>query len=518
MKKTSVDPSLFLQSLLPISNDAIAMINCAGEVLYWNDVAEKFYNIPQTEILGRKIRDFFREEDLMVLRMLETEHPVRELYHRPKPDTHVLINASPVYDEQGELIGAISVEQNISRLVKLNEELIETSSQLDELKNELNRGHYESPFSKIKGRSILLKQALHLAAKVAQTDAAVLISGESGVGKELFARAIHQAGARSEQPFIPINCGAIPPSLFESELFGYESGAFTGATKEGKMGKIELAHGGTLFLDEVGELPLDMQVKLLRVLQEQEIYRVGGMKPRKVNIRIIAATNRDLEQRMKEGLFREDLFYRLNVVSLVIPPLRQRQDDLAELVQLFLQEFAMKYKKRLPTLDPAVLQAFIQYPWPGNIRQLRNTLERLVILAERETITLADLPAPFLDFKQEPASSLSFYPNPDPYGQTANLFSTPPVASEEKILYGGNAPMSDFNDALKPSAAQNPRDSSHSPAPAPLQEEKNALEKERILQALKETYGNKTATAKKLGISRATLYQKLNKYEIVWEN
>ncbi|WP_419095736.1 sigma-54 interaction domain-containing protein [Caldalkalibacillus horti] len=487
------DPSLYLQALLPISNDAIAMIDRYGEVVYWNDVAEQFYDIPKERIVGRPIREFFREEDLMVLQILKTEHSVRELYHRPKPDTHVLINASPVYDQQGSLIGAISVEQNISRLVKLNEELTQTSSQLDELKNELNRGQYEDPFTKIKGRSPELKQALELAAKVAQTDVPVLISGESGVGKELFARAIHQAGARSEQPIIPINCGAIPPSLFESELFGYESGAFTGATKGGKLGKIEMADGGTLFLDEIGELPLDMQVKLLRVLQEQEVYRVGATEARKVNVRIIAATNRDLEHRVTEGLFREDLFYRLNVISLVIPSLSQRADDLEELIHIFLQEFAARYKKPVPSIDFSVLQAFKAYSWPGNIRQLRNVLERIVVLTERGLITLADLPASFTEL----------------YGTgyeqgTRQASSIPPLST--KLEPSVN--VLDDSDAAVPYVRKEE---------ILLQEQKNALEKERIKTVLKETYGNKSIAAKKLGISRATLYQKIAKYQIVWE-
>lgn len=454
----------FLEQLLSLTNDALTMVDIEGNVLYWNDEAERYYHIHKKDIIGKPIQDFFRPDDLMVLKILKSRQSVFGLYHRPRPDSHVLINASPVYDNAGELIGAISVEREISRLVKLNEELSATSQELDKLKEELLRANGDDPFSPIKGHSKEILQAISLARKVAETDATVLITGESGTGKEVFARAIHKSKSSNQQdaPFIPINCGAIPLALFESELFGYEPGAFTGADRHGKTGKLELADNGTLFLDEVGELPLDMQVKLLRVLQEQIFFRVGGTQPRKVNVRIIAATNRNLEESIKQGKFREDLYYRLNVISIGLPALRDRTEDIPELIQVFIKEFATKYEKPIPTPTPQAVHAFLKHHWPGNIRQLRNAIERIVILCDKEVITTDDLP----DFLTEMSAV---------------------VASEAKRELE---------------------------VPESLMAEKEELEKERIQHALRKTYGNKSAAAKLLGISRATLYHKLEKYKI----
>ena len=449
----------YLQVLLSTSSDAVSIVNREGEVLYWNKGAEETYNIRQDEIIGKKIKEFFRKEDLMVLQMLETKEPVRNVYHRPRPDKHVMINSAPVYDAEKQLIGALSVEQDITHTVKLNEELSVASSELHQLKHQVYQKQIESPFSKIKGKSAAIQQAIQLAMKVAKTDATVLIFGESGVGKELFAQAIHETSLRKNKSFIPINCGAIPDALFESELFGYERGAYTGAAKEGKPGKIELADGGTLFLDEIGELPLDMQVKLLRVLQENEVYRIGGTIPKRVNVRVIAATNRDLDKMVEEGTFRSDLFYRLNVVSLPVPPLRDRIDDVPELVQFFLHELAIKYQKTVPAMPAESMQLFLQYDWPGNIRELRNIVERVMILAESGDI--------------HPSELLAFFPKKEAV----------------RITNVGTS----------------------------LAEEKTVLEKERIEEALKKTYGNKSAAAKELGISRATLYQKIKRYGIISE-
>lgn len=443
----------FLEQLMPLCSDAITMIDTNGSVLYWNEGAEKFYQISKHKIIGQNIAEFFHPDDLMVLRILNHPYTVNGVYHQPRPDSHVVINASPVFDAKGGLIGAISVEQNITKLVKLNEELYQTSSQFDQLENKRNEEEIIHPFSSIKGHSKKLHDIIQLAAKVASTDVTVLITGESGVGKELFARAIHRSSHRKEKAFIPINCGAIPEALFESELFGYEPGAFTGAAKQGKKGKLELANGGTLFLDEVGELPVEMQVKLLRVLQDQEFYRVGGTERKIVDVRIIAATNQNLEAYIEKGLFREDLYYRLHVVSIQIPPLRERSEDILELIQLFLIEFSTKYQKPVPTLPQDVLSSFLHHEWPGNVRQLRNMIERYVILHG--------------DASQEEKD----FPVMKPIPQTKKMVQT-------------------------------------------LKKEKGDLEKERVYEALKSTYGNKSSAAKKLGISRATLYHKIKEHNI----
>lgn len=310
------------------------------------------------------------------------------------------------------------------------------------------------PFSEIKGHSGTIQAAKELALKVAKTDATVLIQGESGVGKELFAQGVHEASLRKDQPFIPINCGAIPEALFESEFFGYEKGSFTGAHKDGKAGKVEMADGGTLFLDEIGMLPLDMQVKLLRVLQEKEVSRIGGHASIKVNSRIVAATNSNLEDMIKQGLFREDLYYRLNVVTLKIPSLRERIEDIPILVNNFVQQYCAKYQKEIPTLLASAMEMFTNYQWPGNIRELRNVVERMIIIIDNSTIHAEDI---------------------------MNIF---PATNNNHIGKEG------------------------------LAQEKAQLESARIKEILIETYGNKSAAAKKLGISRVSLYNKIKQYNI----
>lgn len=445
---------IFLEQLLPLCSDAVTMINQEGIVLYWNEGAEEIYQISKEKIIGEKISDFFQPKDLMVLKLLNHPQAVKGVYHNPRSDTHVVINASPVFDCEGELIGAISVEQNITKLVKLNEELDHTSSQLNQLTNKKNHGDPAHPFSTIRGSSKKLHDIIKLADKVAPTDATILITGESGVGKELFSRAIHSSSHRKEEPFIPINCGAIPDALFESELFGYEAGAFTGASNQGKKGKLELANEGTLFLDEIGELPLEMQVKLLRALQEQEFYRLGGMDKIKVDVRIIAATNQDLEQQMAKGLFREDLFYRLNVFSIHIPSLRERPEDIVELIQMFLIEFSSKYHKSIASLPENVLSSFLQNDWPGNVRELRNMIERYVILYDEDS--------------------------------TGDSSSYQRMKTKQVSI----APLDS------------------------LQQEKEELEKDWISEALSSLGGNKSAAARKLGMSRATLYQKIKRYKL----
>jgi len=236
--------------------------------------------------------------------------------------------------------------------------------------------------------------------KVAATDTTVLIQGESGTGKELIAQAIHEQSLRSKGPFIKINCAAIPHTLMESELFGYERGAFTGAVTS-KPGRFELADGGTLFLDEIGEMTTEMQVKLLRVLQDRSFERVGGLRTIKVDVRLVTASNRDLEVEVREGRFRSDLFYRLNVVPIVLPPLRERPDDIPRLIAYFNKKFAEQLKKVAPTVEPEALGLLTQYPWPGNIRQLENVMERLTVMNDGNAITPENLPDEILEYEEQ---------------------------------------------------------------------------------------------------------------------
>ncbi|WP_425435906.1 sigma-54 interaction domain-containing protein [Oceanobacillus senegalensis] len=448
-----------MKAILEAEDDAITVINRNKEVIFWNDAAVKTYNIRQSEILNKKINDFFHHDDLMVLTVLKTRESVKNTYHRPRHDKHVVINASPVFDRHGVLIGAVSVERDITQIVKLNDNLITTSAELYELRKKVYTAKEDSPFSKLKGNSQALQKTVQIAKKAANTNATTLILGESGTGKEICARAIHEASNRKDGPFIPVNCGAIPSALFESELFGYEGGAFTGAEKNGKAGKIEMAEGGTIFLDEVGELPLEMQVKLLRVLQENEIYRIGDTTGKKVNVRFLAATNQDLEKQMNEKKFRSDLFYRLNVIQIRMPPLRERMEDIAELSHIFLHQFASQYQTPIPKLEKDALQLMLDYEWPGNIRELRNVMQRIVILSEKPIIHGADLYHFFLPSNPTPTKSM-------------------------------------VKETLS------------------LPQEKEEIERKLIEETLNKMNGNKSATARKLGISRVTLYNRIKKYEV----
>lgn len=444
----------FYTSVLKTVDDSLTIVNAEGTVINWNQQAEAMYHIPAEDIVHHHITRHFKKDALMLLKSIQDGTSVVRRYNQPRAGAHVLVNTSPVLLD-GQIIGALSAEKDISDVVRLHDQLSSTTAHLHDLETELYTEQQEDPFHKIKGKSAAITQAVQLTWKVARTDAILLFTGESGVGKELFAEAVHRASLRATGPFIALNCGAIPAALFESELFGYEKGAFTGALHEGKKGKIDAAEGGTLFLDEIGELPLDQQVKLLRLLQEKQFYRVGGHKPIATNVRIVAATNRDLEAMVAAGQFRQDLFYRLNVVAVSIPPLRERKEDIPELAQLFLREFAVKYGKPLPELAPKTMVLLLDYAWPGNIRQLRNLMERLVILTDQERIEPEQLPEGF-----QP-SQLAF-------------------------------------------AAQ-------IPTPRPLTARN---EYEELIEALRTTYGNKSAAAQLLGISRVTLYNRMKKYNV----
>ncbi|WP_068674812.1 sigma-54-dependent Fis family transcriptional regulator [Oceanobacillus sp. Castelsardo] len=449
----------YLEAILSAEDDAITVINQHKEVLLWNDAAVQTYNIQKSEILNKKITNFFQNEDLMVLKVLKSKIPVKNTYHRPRPDKHVVINASPVFNERDELIGAVSLERDITSIVKLNDHLHTKSEELNKLKQKMLYLDETSPFSKLIGKSVALRKTIQIAKKAAKTDATTLILGESGTGKEICARAIHEASNRKNAPFIPVNCGAIPSALFESELFGYVGGAFTGADKKGKAGKIEMAEGGTLFLDEIGELPLDLQVKLLRVLQENELYRIGETKGRNINVRFIAATNQNLEDLMNHQQFRSDLYYRLNVIQIIMPPLRERTGDVMELCQQFLQQFASEYQSTIPILAEDAIQVMNEYHWPGNVRELRNIVQRMIILSDQSIIHQTDMEHLFQ------------------HGHS--------TSSKSDVKTSGN-----------------------------LLKEKESMEKQLIEQILNQMNGNKSATAKKLGISRVTLYNKLKKYGI----
>ena len=340
------------------------------------------------------------------------------------------------------------------------------------------------------GRSPALTSVFAVIEKVADTPSTVLISGESGTGKELIARALHNHSSRQAGPFIKINCAAIPKTLMESELFGYEKGAFTGAVAS-KPGRFELADGGTLFLDEIGEIPVEMQVKLLRVLQESEFERVGGIKTIKVDVRLVAASNRDLMREVQSGAFREDLYYRLNVVPIHLPPLRERKGDIPLLVEHFISRFNERLKKHISGIEEEALARLIVHPWQGNIRELENVLERTILFCEGPTIRAADLPA-------ELSTGM---PNTTPAGGTPLPPSLPsPIAPAPSAPHPASPTAMPSGEARASSLKELVR------------QETERVERELIVRALEETGGNVTQAARKLKISRKSLQNKMKEF------
>jgi transcriptional regulator with PAS, ATPase and Fis domain len=308
----------------------------------------------------------------------------------------ILATGKPIFNKSGEIKAVVTNVRDITELEDLKAQLqhskILTEKYSKEI-HEIRRQHQK--FSDMVVKSAEMVKVMDLASRVAEVDTTVLVTGESGVGKEVIVAYIHKQSPRYKGPMIKINCGAIPGNLLESELFGYESGAFTGARKTGKMGLFELAHEGTILLDEIGEIPLDLQVKLLRVIQNKEITRVGGTKSAKVDVRIVAATNRNLKKMTEEGRFREDLYYRLNVINIHIPPLRDRNEDIPALIVHMLQKFNEQHHRAI-RISSQALSILMDYCWPGNIRQLENLMEQLVILTDGNEILPCHLPEMYL--------------------------------------------------------------------------------------------------------------------------
>ncbi len=337
------------------------------------------------------------------------------------------------------------------------------------------------------GRSAAAQRIVAFVSRVAPSDTTVLLGGESGSGKEMVARAIHRASRRARGPSVAVNCAALTESLIESELFGHEKGAFTGATEK-KLGRFEMADRGTLFLDEVGELPLGLQTKFLRVLEERRFERVGGQKPIEVDVRVVAATNRDLADMVKRGTFREDLYYRLSVIQVDVPPLRDRLDDVPLLAELFLARFRGQAARRIAGFAPDALAAMTRYAWPGNVRELRNAVERAIVLGDHEQIVAQDLPPQVLAAAPPPRTRAA---SPTP-SLGANTTARPAVV-------------------IDPTP---PPVSPPIPAVAPPARSLRELEKQGILAALAATGGNKAQAAAILEIDRSTLYKKLKDYDI----
>jgi two-component system nitrogen regulation response regulator GlnG len=386
----------------------------------------------------------------------------------------------------------------LKKVLELTEKAIQSHQDLSQSKSQyeplLNSDDYKEG---IVGSSEAMQDVFKAIGQVATSSVTVMITGESGTGKELVARCIHQHSLRSSKPFMAVNCAAIPDNLIESELFGHEKGSFTGATQQ-RLGKFELCDGGTLFLDEIGDMALPTQTKILRALQEGEIQRVGSEKTVKVNVRLIAATNRDLEKMVQEKSFREDLYYRLNVMRIRIPSLRDRLSDVPELVDFMLQRLIKERQSKVNRVSPEALAVLASYNWPGNVRELENTIQRSVVLAQGDTILKKDLPQEILDATGAKLTS-------PPFAAEEGTENKP---SEEDSTSGGSGQVSLADtslDALMDRVYALMRETVDSQL---LQ----AVEKEITLRALKETHGNQVKTSALLGITRATLRKRIESH------
>jgi len=434
---------------------------CDGEatVLRINPASERLNDVEAAKVVGRNMRDLVAEgffDRSVTLEVLRTGRPVNMLQARR--GRKLVLTGSPVLDDAGKIVRVVVHERDVTEIDALQRELEEQEAIKDRFRHQMLEMQIEEAESRrVIARSPSMQKALRQAVKVASVDSTVLILGESGVGKGLIADLVHKHSGRAEKPLVKVNCGAIPESLVEAELFGYEKGAFTGAGPKGKPGYFELADGGILFLDEIAELPLSSQVKLLRFLEDCRITRVGGTQGRDLDVRVLAATHRDLQAMVDAGTFRLDLFYRLNVIPIHIPPLRERADCILPTLQHYLDHFAERQGVRR-RFSRAATAALLSYSWPGNVRELMNLCERLVVMSDSEVIDLADLPA--------------------------NL-----------SLRGGRP-------GPRPSEGE-----------ATLNEAVEGAERTALLRA-RERYGNQAEMAKALGVNQSTVARKLKRYGI----
>jgi len=445
--------SITVKHIIGEIKEGICAMNSGGIVVLWNKFMEDRYDIKSEDIVGKHMEIYLK--DTISSKVLSTRTRESGIYTCGKKDVYGLVDANPIYIE-GEFVGVVCTEVDITEAKKLSRKLDKANDRLkylqEEVKN-LSGGSFDS----ILGKSYKLEKAKEMAKRVAKTASSIFIFGESGTGKEIFSRAIHDYSERKGQ-FIPVNCSAIPSELFESEFFGYESGSFTGANKKGKMGIFELAKNGTVFLDEIADLPLSMQAKLLRVLEEKEIRRIGGENIIKVDARIISATNKNLLELIKQGKFREDLYYRLNVVQIDLPPLRERKEDIAILVYKFIGEICKQNNKEILDISKDAIKILQKYSWKGNIRELKNTMENLAILSRGDIIEIDDIPEYILDEVKD-----------------NNIEEEYPLDLVKAI---------------------------------------SKLEVNTITKALEMASGNKAKAAKILNIPRTTLYYKIDQYKI----
>ncbi len=372
------------EKIFDIFTDGIYITNADGLTLQVNRAYEEITGLKAENLIGKYMTQIVQEGYLstsITQKVIETKQPVsveQEINNGKK----VVLNGFPIFDEN-EILMVVSFVRDITVINKIEDDLKRSRILIDQYQKKINELKKTQKFV---AESTSFKRVISLARKVANVDSTVLILGESGTGKEVVAREIHEQSHRNNHLFLKINCGAIPENLLESELFGYEGGSFTGAKKNGHIGIFEMANKGTVFLDEIGDMPLHLQVKLLRVLQEKTISRIGSAKNISIDTRIISATNRNLEEMVQKKLFRQDLYYRLNVISINLPPLRERKTDIPPLIDYFVENINEKYKLN-KRLSPGLLKCFMEYDWPGNVRELENMIERVLVTSEENEIT-----------------------------------------------------------------------------------------------------------------------------------
>ena len=395
----------YAKFILDSLSDGVFISDVAGKTIYINRMYEQLTGIRQKDVQGKNVRLLLQEgvfDHILNPEIVRTREPVTHTQQLGN-GTRLVLSGYPVFDEEGTLRLVVTFARDVTRLASLQSQVDAQHQLIDQISGHLAHIDHENNRQEPVFAGEAMRKTMELTRRFADTDATVLILGETGVGKDVFGRYLHSISARKDKIMLKVDCGGLAESLAESELFGYQPGAFTGASSKGMTGYFEIADGSTIFLDEIGELPLSMQTRLLRVLQDGEIVRVGSSKPRKIDVRVIAATNRDLAKCVEDGTFRRDLFYRLNVATLRIPPLRERPEDILPLAEHYLKEYTAKYHKSMAFMD-VTLDLLLAWHWPGNVRELQNMIHSLVITQKGPLITPDDLPIQISPRKTTPCS------------------------------------------------------------------------------------------------------------------
>jgi transcriptional regulator with PAS, ATPase and Fis domain len=444
-----------MDNIFNTMSEGVLIIDEEGIVKKVNKITEHIFGKPASELVLKSIQELVGSKapcSERILRRHKAYNDIEVLVDTGVGRIHCLSSGSPITDNEGIASGGVIILRPMEKVQKLI--------------NHFSGAQATFGFDDIIGKSPAFLKTIKVASMAAASVTNVLLEGESGTGKEVFAQAIHSNSARCKGPFVAVNCGAIPRGLIGSELFGYTDGAFTGAKRGGKPGKFELASGGTLFLDEIGDMPLDQQVVLLRVLQERRITRIGDDKVIPVNVRIICATNKDLSAEVKKGNFRSDLYYRLNVISIRIPPLRQRREDIPLLFNYMLDNIGHEWDSKVKHVDPEVMYLLKNYRWPGNVRELQNVIERIISIADGDAIRLEHLPESILNH----ANKIDKYPQ-------SHLAELDEIRENKKQFFEEN-------------------------------------EYRQITSLLAQFGGNVSQVAREMGVARSTVYRKMQRLNI----